>query len=141
MVLGRFEHLLHDTHFESSVNPIEDHKWLDYEVRPMNYFISYSKKGISKFDDWLSNQKDEWVTGQPCHILTEWHRFSKYVLNDQLVVDSESTKRKWAKHFNLQSRHEFCGITIPLWFRFPIIDLDQDFNLFYELILRDDSKT
>lgn len=136
MIMFRFDHLLAGATFETSKHYFEEDD--PHCMEEDNAIIVYNKHVIKLFHSWLLTQKIDWIPEKPRHILNEWRKhYPDYSVNEKLMINSESNKRHFMKVFDVQSRRELCGVPLPLWFRFPIFDLDKGFDTFYNMVIRD----
>ena len=136
MIMFRFDHLLSGEPFETSKHYFEEND--AHCMEEDNAIVVYSKHIIKQFHSWLLTQEIDWIPKRPRHILHEWRKqCSDYYINDKLLIDTESGKRHFMKVFDIQTRKELCGVPFPLWFRFPIFDLDKSINTFYNMVIRD----
>lgn len=136
MVLRRFEHLLSDVPFEGDCHPIDVHSYLDYWIRPLHAWLSYTDCEAKKFKEWRDSTTHKWLPNNPSSVLVAWHQYSNYKLNSLIAIDSHSTKTWWSKHLKLETRKEISQIPLPFWFQFPVLDLAYDFELFEKLIIK-----
>ena len=136
MILHRFEHLLQQCEFEGHCQPIADHPYLNHWIRPIHAWLSYTKKAAQEFDQWSKEVDHKWLPGQPAHVFTEWHKYKPYPVNSRVCIDAYSTKQWWTKYLKLQTRFEIDKRPLPLWFQFPVLDLEEDYDKFEKLIIQ-----
>ena len=137
MIIFRFDHLLSGVPFQTSKHFFEENND-PHGMEEDNAIVVYDKHIIKQFHSWLSTQKIDWIPWRPRHILHEWRKhYPDYYVNEKLMIDSEANKKHFMKAFDIQSRRELCGVPLPLWFRFPIFDLDTSPDVFYNMVIKD----